>query len=357
MNKQIKFINNSNYTKIIIRKNYINKYLDKLIKSNRKIYCFVDSKVKTIISGKQKFKNINFFIINCGENIKSINIYNQLCEKLLSKNIDRKSIIVSIGGGTLGDLSGFIAGTILRGIDFKLIPTTLLSQVDSSIGGKNGINSKNGKNLIGTFHHPSEVIIDVSVLKTLSSRELRSGYSEIVKHSLIRDLRFFNWLNKNYKDLLKLKTKTLEAAISRSIRIKLSYVIKDQFENLINKRSRAMLNFGHTFGHSLETFYKYDKKLNHGEAISIGMIIEAKISNKLGYLNKKDLDKIIDHFKKVKLKMYDKNISNKNIIKNIIKDKKNILNKINIVLLKNIGESFYKRDIGIEQINKIIKNI
>ena len=130
-----------------------------------------------------------------------------MCNKLLSLQIDRSSTLVAIGGGTIGDLVGYIASTMLRGVDYKLIPTTLLSQVDSSIGGKNGINTKHGKNLIGSFFHPSEVVIDISFLKSLPLKEIKSGYAEIVKHSLINDRNFFNWLNKNYKRIFNLETK------------------------------------------------------------------------------------------------------------------------------------------------------
>ena len=357
MIRKIQFKENSKFTKIIIKNKYIDFYLTKLIKSKRKIYCLVDSKLKYITKKHMNKKNFIAIFVNCGENIKSINTYNQLSNKLLSENIDRESILVAIGGGTLGDLSGFIASTILRGIDFKLIPTTLLSQVDSSIGGKNGINSSFGKNLIGTFYHPSEVIIDINILKTLPKREIKSGYAEIIKHSLIKDLKFFNWLEKNFNELIKLNVRILEKAILRSLMIKLWYVKKDQYEKLSNENSRAMLNFGHTIGHSLETYYKYNSKLNHGEAISIGMITESIISNKLGYLNDNNLNLIINHFKKAKLKIYDKNISKHEIFRNIVKDKKNTFNSINIVLIKKIGKPFFKRNLKIEQIKNILKKI
>ena len=230
----------------------------------------------------KKNKNFNLISVQGGEKIKSLKYFAEITNKLLKLKIDRKSCIIAVGGGTIGDLSGFIASTILRGVDFKLIPTTLLSQVDSSIGGKNGINSSFGKNLIGTFYHPTEVIIDANMLKTLPKREIKSGYAEIIKHSLIKDLKFFNWLEKNFNELIKLNVKILEKAILKSLMIKLWYVKKDQYEKLTNENSRAMLNFGHTVGHSLETYYKYNSKLNHGEAISIGMITESIISNKLG---------------------------------------------------------------------------
>ncbi len=355
MSKKIIFKNSNLKSKIIIKNNFIKRYLLKLSKS-KKIFCIVDKKVRYIVKSLENTETINFIYLNCNEKIKNIVSYNKIAEKILSDRIDRNCIIVGIGGGTLGDLSGFIASTILRGVDFKLIPTTLLSQVDSSIGGKNGINSKYGKNLIGTFYQPSEVIIDVSILKTLSIRELKSGYSEIIKHAIIKDRTFFNWLSANYKKILRLDIKTLEMAIIQSIKIKLFYVKSDYKENLKNNKSRAMLNFGHTFGHSLETLYNY-KKLNHGEAVSIGMATESLISNKLGFLSDKDLLKILNHFKKSGLKIKDKKLKDNKVFKIMLSDKKNINNQINLVLLKSIGNSFFCRNMNLQIIKKIINNI
>ena len=342
-------------TSIIIKRNYTKKYLNILSKNNRKIFCIVDNKVKNLFIDLDKRK-IHFMYLKCGEKIKNINYYEKIYEKLLSKGIDRNSILVCIGGGTLGDLCGFIASTILRGVEYKLIPTTLLSQVDSSIGGKNGINSKYGKNLIGSFYQPNEVIIDINFLKILPFREIKSGYAEIIKHALIKDKIFFNWLDKNYKKIFNLNTRVLENAILKSIMIKLWYVKKDPKEKLINFNSRAILNFGHTIGHSLETFYNYNYKLNHGEAISIGMLVEAKISNQLGYLSKIDLIKIEDHFKNAKLKLSDKNINKNNLLNIIKKDKKNINGNINIILLKSIGEAFFARNVKFNSIKQIINS-
>ena len=355
MIKKIKINNNHINTSIIIKSNYAARYLNFLSKNNRKIFCIVDNKVKNFFNDLEK-KNIHFTYLKCGEKIKKINYYEKIYEKLLSKGIDRNSILVCIGGGTLGDLCGFIASTILRGVEYKLIPTTLLSQVDSSIGGKNGINSKYGKNLIGSFYQPNEVIIDTKFLKMLPFREIKSGYAEIIKHALIKDKNFFNWLDKNYNKIFNLNTAVLENAILKSIMIKLWYVKNDPKEKLINFNSRAILNFGHTIGHSLETFYNYNSKLNHGEAISIGMLIEAKISNKLGYLSKIDLNKIEEHFKNAKLKLSDKNIKNYNLLNIIKKDKKNMNGNINIILLKSIGKSFFARNVKFNSIKQIINS-
>ncbi len=355
MQKNIIIKSRSNNTKIIIKSNYIYKYLVNLLRNNNKIFCIVDYKMKYILKDLIHKKNINVIYLRSGENIKNIQTYFKVADKLLRNKIDRNSILISIGGGTLGDLCGFISSTILRGINYILIPTTLLSQVDSSIGGKNGINTRSGKNLLGTFFHPSVVLIDASVLKSLPIRELKAGYSEIIKHALIKDREFFKWLDKNIIEILNFNYKVIEKAILKSINIKLYYVKKDPEENLINDKSRSMLNFGHTFGHALESFYKYQKSINHGEAISIGMITECKIAAKLGFLSETELNIILDHFKKAGLKIIDKNINNKKIYEYILNDKKSSNNKINIVLLKNIGKSFFFRNVEINKIKRISK--
>ena len=240
------FIKNKKLKTIItIKKNYISKFIANIAKKNERVFCIVDSKIKIDLK-LIKYKNIKIITFKCGEKIKTFDGYKNLSEKLIKSNINRKSVIIAIGGGTLGDLTGFVASTVLRGLEFFLIPTTLLSQVDSSIGGKNGINTNNGKNLIGTFYQPKEVLIDISILNSLPKKEIRSGYAEIIKHALIKDYSFFCWLEKNANKLLNLNKSILEKAIYKSIMIKLFYVRRDEKEFLINSNCRAMLNFGHT---------------------------------------------------------------------------------------------------------------
>ena len=180
-------------TEILIKKNYVLKFIINIAKNNEKVFCILDSKIN-INFNLIKQENIKFISIQCGEKIKNLNGYKDLTEKLIKNNVNRKSVIIAIGGGTLGDLAGFVASTLLRGLDFYLIPSTLLSQVDSSIGGKNGINTINGKNLLGTFYQPKKVLIDISILNSLPKKEIISGYAEIIKHALIRDYSFFCWL-------------------------------------------------------------------------------------------------------------------------------------------------------------------
>ncbi len=342
--------NNGNYA-IIIEGNSILKNLNKIISKNKKLIFLIDRKVFYVFKKIKNFNNLNYFVIDCSEKIKSFKYYINVSEKILKTGIDRNSTIIAMGGGSLGDLSGFIASTILRGVDLILIPTTLLSQVDSSIGGKNGINTKNGKNLVGTFYQPKLVLIDPEILITLPKREIFSGYAEIVKHGLINDKNFFNWLDHNSKSIFKLNNKIISYAIYKSILIKKKYVLKDEKEILKNNNSRSILNFGHTFGHALEAYYNY-KKLTHGEAISVGMIIAATLSYKFKYLPLVDLNRIINHFKSNKLPINDKNMYNKKIYDIIKKDKKYINGKINLVLLKNIGNAFLKNKLSLDNIKK-----
>ncbi len=342
-------------TEILIKKNYISTFVKNIAKKNEKVFCVVDSKIKKKFNFIKE-KNIKIITIECGEKIKTINGYKNLAEKLIKNNVNRKSVLVAIGGGTLGDLAGFVSSTVLRGLDFFLIPTTLLSQVDSSIGGKNGINMTYGKNMLGTFYQPKEVLIDISVLKSLPKKEIRSGYAEIVKHALIKDYAFFCWLEKNTIKLLNLNKTILEKAIYKSIMIKLFYVKNDEKESLINSKSRAMLNFGHTIGHAIESHYDY-KKFNHGEAICIGMITEAKISNYLGLLSSNDLKRILTHFKKYRLKVYDNILKDRSLINKLTKDKKNFQNNIIFSLIDKIGSSIFYRKLDKNKVYKILQKI
>ena len=355
MKKQILIKTKSKKYKIFIENGSINTYLKSELRTDSKKFIIVDSKVsKKIIKIIKNKKNVFLITVKGSEKLKSINSYWKIISKLLQKKIDRSSTIIAIGGGTVGDLCGFISNTILRGVKFSLIPTTLLSQVDSSIGGKNGINSKYGKNLIGTFYQPDIVIIDPTILRSLPLKQLRAGYAEIVKHALINDKNFYIWLKKNLKNILLLKKNPLCYAILKSIKIKEKYVTSDEKEKLVNSSSRAMLNFGHTFGHALESVNEYRSNLTHGEAISIGMILAAKISYRMKNIRRSELDDIIHHFKQAGLPHSTKSLINNKLYKAIAADKKNTNNKINLILLKKIGEAYYKRGLNITELKNLI---
>ena len=266
-----------------------------------------------------------------------------LWNKLSSLGADRKSLIINLGGGVVGDMGGFIASTFKRGIDYINIPTTLLSMVDASIGGKTGVDLGVLKNQIGTFHDPKMVIIDPIYLNTLNKLEIFSGYAEIFKHSLISNLDLFNKLvsEKNNSIIYNLKI------INKSIEIKNKIILIDKKEN----KERKALNFGHTLGHAIESFFlNTNKRLLHGEAIGIGIVLASYISNKYFNFSQFDLDKIKKHILKIYKKINFSNSEIMEIIKLLKHDKKNSHGKINFILLKEIGNPVY--DIEVE--NKTI---
>tara|TARA_B100000780_G_scaffold266658_1_gene223049 strand:- start:249 stop:1355 length:1107 start_codon:yes stop_codon:yes gene_type:complete len=308
---------------------------------------------KILYSLPKKGTTTHYF--NASEKNKNQNSTNKILSILLDKNFNRNDCLISIGGGITGDVSGFTASIFKRGLNFINIPTTLLSQVDSSIGGKTGINTKYGKNLIGTFYQPSLVISDISFLKSLPKRELVCGYGEILKHALIADKKFFTFLNKNGSKILRLKSPLVEKAIFQSCSIKKKIVETDEKEVGIRK----ILNFGHTFAHAYEATLGYSNKLNHGEAVMLGIKTAAKFSLLNKILNIHDFKLIEDHLNELNLpRNINKFFSIKNLNKILSfmkKDKKNSTNKINLVLLKKIGSPLYKLQFDIKKINLFLK--
>ena len=329
---------------IIIGSNLISNIL-KLTKNNslnfKKCLLIIDKNIpKKIISKIKKSlikKNIYIYFFKASEINKNQNSVNKILEILLNKNFSREDCLISIGGGITGDISGFAASLFKRGLKFINIPTTLLSQIDSSIGGKTGVNTKHGKNLIGTFYQPNLVISDIQFLKTLPKREVICGYAEILKHSLIADKNFYNFLNKNNNKIFKLSSPFIEKAIYKSCKIKKNVVEKDEKE----KDLRKILNFGHTFAHAYEASLGYSKKLNHGEAVILGMKTALNFSLNNHLLKKNEHRSIINHIYKSNLpstinKFFKIKDLNK-ILSFMIKDKKNNSDKITLVLLKKIG--------------------
>ena len=299
----------------------------------------------------KKFKK-RTLIVQGNEKIKSLKNFQNNIEKIIKIGIQRKSKIYSFGGGTVGDFSGFLASSLLRGIDHIMIPTSLLAMVDSSIGGKTGINSKYGKNLIGSFYLPKKVLVCPEFIKFLPKREIACGFAEIIKYSLIKPnpLKKIIEKQKNDENLLSL-------IIVNSIKTKLNYV--SDFREISNLRSsRAILNFGHTIGHAIENSNSYDDSLKHGEAIAIGMIIELKISQHLGFY-KKSIDPMINILRNFNLPInYLKYISKKNIKKLINKmkfDKKINDNNIKIICIDNKGG--FVKNITFKKLESILLQI
>ena len=308
---------------------------------------------KVLNSLPKKKTSILYFVAN--EQNKSQKTVDKILSILLNKNFNRNDCLISIGGGITGDVSGFAASIFKRGIKFINIPTTLLSQVDSSIGGKTGINTKYGKNLIGAFYQPDLVISDINFLKTLPKRELICGYGEILKHSLIADKKFFSFLDRNGSNILNLKSPFIEKAIFQSCSIKKKVVEADEKEMSLRK----ILNFGHTFAHAYEATLGYSKKLNHGEAVILGIKTAIKFSLSVKILDIKDFKLIENHLNTFKLpteikKFFSiKNLSK--ILSFMKKDKKNNTKKINLVLLKKISSPVYNLQFNERKISSFLK--
>jgi 3-dehydroquinate synthase len=235
-------------------------------------------------------------VVEEGEGSKSYAVLEKVSEALISARIERNDLVVALGGGVVGDLAGFAAAILRRGVDFVQVPTSLLAQVDSSVGGKTGINSPQGKNLIGSFHQPVLVVADTAVLDTLSPRQFRAGYAEVAKYGLLGDEAFFAWLEKNHADIFA-GSIAREHAIATSCRAKAAIVARDEREN----GERALLNLGHTFGHALEAATGFSDRLFHGEGVAVGMVLAAELSAQLGMIAEADANRIKRHLAEVGL--------------------------------------------------------
>tara|TARA_B110000967_G_scaffold164328_1_gene171623 strand:- start:231 stop:1337 length:1107 start_codon:yes stop_codon:yes gene_type:complete len=343
--------------------NNILNHLQKLLKENSINFdqCLVvtDTNVpKKLINKTLSFlpkKKITLHYFDASEKNKNQKSIDKILSILLKKNFNRNDCLISVGGGITGDVSGFAASMFKRGLKFVNIPTTLLSQVDSSIGGKTGINTKYGKNLIGAFYQPSLVISDINFLRSLPKREVMCGYGEILKHALITNKKFFTFLNKNGTAILDLKTPLIETAIYKSCFIKKKVVEADEKEMSIRK----ILNFGHTFAHAYEATLNYSQKLNHGEAVILGIKTAAKFSLVNKILNLADFNLIDNHLKKLNLpRDINKYFSKKDLSKILSfmkKDKKNNTKKINLILLKKVGSPVHKLHFNEGKINFFLK--
>ena len=301
---------------------------------------------------EEKLQDYDFHCSNItlpnGEAAKSINEYNRAIEQMIDFGCDRKTTIIALGGGVVGDVSGFIASTFMRGIDYFQVPTTLLSMVDSSIGGKTGINIPQGKNLVGTFYQPKGVFIDQNLLKTLPAEEVISGLGEIIKYGAILDSEFFNKISNWVKDLPNFP---FAEAIEICCKLKADIVSKDELDSNL----RAILNFGHTIGHALELKFGFNK-LKHGEAVAYGMLSASYVSHKLKKIDKNQYKLLNDTIKSLPLPKLKKLDSNE-ILTFIKRDKKYIKGKLNYITLKRIGQAEITAGIQdnliVESLNKL----
>ena len=296
-----------------------------------------------------------------GEPTKSYDGLQRTLDWLLDNKVDRQSVLIAVGGGVIGDLGGFAASIVMRGIPFIQVPTTLLAQVDSSVGGKTGINTSQGKNLVGSFYQPKAVICDTGTLGTLPEREVQAGYAEVVKYGLINDMSFFEWLEEHGEEVLALDAEAVSKAVEISCQAKAMIVAADEKE----KGQRALLNLGHTFGHALEAAAGYDGRLLHGEGVAIGMMMAFELSLKMGLCSQEDPSRVEAHLKacgmKVKASQITPNLqqTSDEILELMQGDKKAVSdaegNKIGFILTKGIGQAFQTYDVDMDDVKQVVE--
>jgi 3-dehydroquinate synthase len=296
-------------------------------------------------------------VVGPGEASKSFPVLAKLCETLLELGVERGDCVIALGGGVVGDLAGFAASILRRGVRVVQMPTTLLAQVDSAIGGKTGIDTRQGKNLIGTFHQPSLVLADVSVLSTLSPREFRAGYAEVAKYGLFGDEAFFAWLEQNWADVFSGDDDKRRHTVETSARAKAEIVAADEREE---SGKRALLNLGHTFGHALEAFAGYSDRLLHGEAIAIGMRLAFDYSAEQGLCAREHAARVAKHFADVGLPAEIAAIPGDSptpgeLLRLMAQDKKVKGGKLTLVLTRGIGKAFVESDVPMDRLTEFLK--
>ncbi|KWV92772.1 3-dehydroquinate synthase [Erythrobacter sp. YT30] len=293
----------------------------------------------------------DWFIVEPGEGAKSWGILEKLTDWLLAQGVTRSDHVFALGGGVVGDLTGFACAITKRGCGFVQIPTTLLAQVDSSVGGKTAINTGAGKNLIGAFHQPSAVLIDPLVLNTLPTREMQAGYAEVLKYGLLGDAEFFNWLEENGPHVLARETGPLRHAIATSIKAKARIVAEDERET---SGVRALLNLGHTFGHALEAETGFSADLLHGEAVALGMVLAARYSARRGELSEADAArtaKAIDAAgMRSEIAQLGLSCDGERLVDHMRHDKKMETGTLPFLLMKGIGEAYLARDVALDEV-------
>ena len=331
----------------IFSKNILNKYINK----KNKVLIITDDGIpkKHMLSLKKNInvKKVHTYVLRKGEKSKSFNTYQKILNELVKLKFDRSDCLIAFGGGVVGDITGFVASSYLRGIKFIQIPTTLLAQVDSSVGGKTGINLPQGKNLVGAFYNPKAVFISTHFLTTLSVNEYKSGLGEVVKYALIGNKKLKGIIEKNTEKIINKNESTLKVLIEESIKTKSKIVTKDEKESGI----RAILNFGHTFGHAIEAFNNY-KNITHGAAITLGMIIATKLSFYEGHIKSYQLDNVVNMIDSLGLNSDHSKYSYSKLKKYIASDKKVSNVKLNLILIDKNFNAFRTSKFKIENIIK-----
>jgi len=317
-----------------------------VVVSNETIAPLYISKIHDLISN---YRNTDVILAD-GEEYKTLDTVNQIFTKMLEERCDRKTTVLALGGGVVGDITGYGAASYQRGVNFIQIPTTLLSMVDSSVGGKTGVNHPLGKNMIGAFYQPQCVIIDTDTLNTLDDRQLSSGMAEVIKYGLIRDADFLDWLQENMAGLLKRDPELLTEAIYRSCKHKAEVVADDEKE----AGQRALLNLGHTFGHAIETGMGYGKWL-HGEAVAVGMVMAAQLSQKMGWLDSDDVKRIETLMQAANLPTTPpKEISATQFMDLMSVDKKVLDGVLRLVLMQSMGKAIVTDEFDHEALVQVL---
>jgi 3-dehydroquinate synthase len=294
-------------------------------------------------------------IVRQGEGSKAFDTLERVCDALIAAKIERGDLVIALGGGVVGDLAGFAAAIVRRGLDYIQVPTSLLAQVDSSVGGKTAINSSRGKNLIGAFHQPILVVADTAILDTLPPRQFRAGYAEVAKHALLGDAAFFSWLETNARDVFA-GTAAREHAVATSCRMKANIVARDERET----GERALLNLGHTFGHALEAAAGFSDRLLHGEAISIGMVLAFEFSAKRGLLAAADAERVSRHLAAVGLPTRVSEIPGDmpgvdGLMDLMAQDKKVKRGRLTFILVRGIGAAFVAPDVNPGEVRALLR--
>lgn len=295
-------------------------------------------------------------VLPAGEKTKSFDQLQYLSEALLAAGTERGDVVIALGGGVIGDLGGFAAAVLRRGVRFLQIPTSLLAQVDSSVGGKTGLNTPQGKNLIGAFHQPGLVLADTGVLATLPDREMRAGYGEVVKYGLLGDRTFYGWLEDNAARVAGRDPAALLHAVARSVEMKAEIVARDETET----GDRALLNLGHTFGHALEAWTGYSDRLLHGEGVAIGMCLAFRLSEALELCPPQTAARVAAHIKSVGLPTEISDIpggempSAAHLVELMGQDKKVRDGQLTFILVRDIGEAFVTRDVSAERVGDFL---
>jgi 3-dehydroquinate synthase len=309
-------------------------------------------------SGLPEGEKTAAIILPAGEPTKSFDHLQNVVDAALSARLERGDAVIALGGGVIGDLAGFAAGIVRRGMKFIQVPTSLLAQVDSSVGGKTGINAAQGKNLVGVFHQPALVLADTDTLETLSPREFAAGYAEVVKYGLIDDLEFFEWLEANRADLFSgaQSAQLRGEAIARSCAAKARVVAADEREGGV----RALLNLGHTFGHALEGFCRYDaSRLVHGEGVSIGMVLAHRFSARMNHASPDDVGRIEAHLSAAGLptrldQIPGEKPTAETLMEYIAQDKKVARGALTFILTRGIGQAFIAKDVPASEVHKFL---